>query len=89
MGKNYTAEDVDRVNNELPLMIKNRAHSTTLINLYYSEGDHTYKEHIVDLINDLRSADMHFTTTVDDYVNHMDNGFYFSKHLKNRFCQQE
>lgn len=89
MGKNYTSKDVERVNNELPLMIKNSAHSSTLINLFYSEGDHTYKEHIVDLINDLRLADIHFTTTVDDYVNHMDNGFYFSKHLKSRFCQQE
>lgn len=87
MGTNYKREDVDVLNSELPNMIKSNAHSSTLINLYYSQKDHTYQEHIVDLIKDLKSTDIHFTTTVDDYVKHTDNGYYFSDHLKKRFCQ--
>lgn len=87
MGTNFKREDVDVLNSELPNMIKSNAHSSTLINLYYSQKDHTYQEHIVDLIKDLKSTDIHFTTTVDDYVKHTDNGYYFSDHLKKRFCQ--
>ena len=87
MGKNYCKEDVERLNNELPTMIKNNAHSTTFVHLYYSEGDHTYQDHIIDLIKDLQSADIHISRTVDDYVNHDDNGLFFQKYLKERFIQ--
>ena len=87
MGKNYSPEDVKRVNEELPNMIKEKAHSETLVNLYYSEKDHTYEDHIVDLKQDLESAEIEFTVTTDDYVIHGENGIYFSEHLKKRFCQ--
>lgn len=85
MGKNYGPDDVKRVNDELPSMIKRMAHSDTLVNLYYSEKDHTYQDHIVDLKRDLDSAGIKYTITMDDYVKHSDNGFYFSNHLKKIF----
>ena len=87
MGAHYTEADVRKVNDELPNMIKEKAQSKTLINLYYSEKDHTYQEHIVDLKRDLEAAGIQYTVTKDDYVNHGDNGFYFSKYLKERFSQ--
>ena len=85
MGKNYTSVIVRKLNEELPLMIEDNAHSNTIINLYYSEKDNTYQKHIVYLMNDLKSAEIQYTTTIDDYVDHGDNGIYFSKHLKKRF----
>ncbi len=87
MGKDYTPDAVRKVNEVLPDMIKEKAHSTTLVNLYYSEKDHTYKDHIVDLKRDLDAADIKYTVTTDNYVIHDENGQYFSKHLKERFCQ--
>lgn len=86
MGKNYTSEDVRTVNEELPQMIRDKAHSATIVNLFYSEKDHTYREHIVDLKRDLEAAGISFTISLDDYVKHGDNGIYFSNHLKKRFC---
>lgn len=85
MGKNYGLDDVKRVNDELPNMIKEKAQSRTLINLYYSEKDHTYQDHIVDLKRDLDAASIQYTVTTDDYVNHGDNGIYFKEHLRRRF----
>lgn len=87
MGKHFTAEEVMRLNNELPDMIREKSHSSTVVNLYYSKRDNTYEKHIVDLKNDLSAAGIRYTTTEDEYVNHGDNGYYFSKHLKTRFCQ--
>lgn len=88
MGKNYGPEDVKRVNDELPNMIKDNAQSGTLINLYYSEKDHTYQDHIVDLKRDLDSAGIKYTITMDDYVKHSDNGIYFKEHLRRRFTDK-
>lgn len=88
MGKNYGPEDVKRVNDELPNMIKENANAGTLINLYYSEKDHTYQDHIVDLKRDLDSAGIKYTITTDDYVKHSDNGIYFKGHLRRRFTDK-
>ena len=85
MGKNYGPEDVKIVNDELPKMIREKSSSTSIINLYYSEKDYTYLDHIVDLKRDLDSAGIKYTVTTDDYVKHSDNGFYFKEHLKRRF----
>ena len=87
MGKHFTAKDVQKVNDELPNMIRQKRNSHTIVNLFYSEQDETYKKHIVDLKHELTAAEVQFTTTVDNYVNHGDNGLYFSKHLKSFFCQ--
>lgn len=89
MGKNYGPKEVEAVNDELPQMIKEKAHSETLINLYYSEKDHTYQDHIVDLKRDLDSAGIKYTITTDDYVKHSDNGFFFKGHLKQRFADNK
>ena len=85
MGKNYSPDDVKRVNDELPKMIREKARSRTLINLYYSEKDHTYQDHIVDLNRDLETAGIRYTVTTDDYEKHSDNGIYFKEYLKERF----
>lgn len=81
MGKNYGPDDVKKVNDELPNMIEEKSHSTTTINLFYSEKDLTYQKHIVDLMNDLSQAEISFSKTIDDYEKHGDNGFYFKDHL--------
>lgn len=87
MGKHFTDDDVQKLNDELPDMIRMKSHSSTIVNLYYSKKDNTYEKHIIDLKNDLSAAGIRYTTTEDDYVNHSENGIFFKKHLKRRFCQ--
>ena len=87
LGRKYKASDVEMLNEVLPEMIRQKAHSNTVINLFYSEQDSTYQDHIVDLKNDLEKSSIQYTVTTDDYIDHGDNGYYFSKHLKKRFCQ--
>lgn len=39
VGKHFTAEDVQRLNDELPDMIKQKHTTHTVVNLFYSEKD--------------------------------------------------
>lgn len=85
MGKNYDESDVKKLDDELPEMIRQKANSKTIINLFYSEKDPTYQKHIVDLKSDLERNLIKYTVKTDDYIDHGDNGIYFSAHLKEIF----
>lgn len=85
MGKNYDESDVKKLDDELPEMIRQKANSKTIINLFYSEKDPTYQKHIVDLKSDLERNSIKYTVKTDDYIDHGDNGIYFSAHLKEIF----
>ena len=85
MGKHYTGNSLKTLDNMVPNMIKEHALSKTIINLFYSEKEHTYEKHIVDLKKDLEESGIKYTVTTDDYTAHGENGIYFSAHLKRIF----
>lgn len=87
MGKNYSQTDIDKLNSMVPQMINDHAHTKTIVNLFYSEQDATYRMHIVDLKNDLENSSIRYTVTTDNYTVHGENGIYFSKHLKRIFSR--
>ncbi len=87
MGKNAGEKEVEMLNNMLPRMIKEHAHSTTKVHLCYSELEHTYQEHIVDLISDLEDSNISVSKKVDKYNSHGENGYYFSVYLKEHFLK--
>ena len=87
VGRHYDENDIKMVDDELPNMIRAKANSSTVIHLFYSEKDSTYREHIVDLMADLDSNGIKYTTTVDDYIKHGDNGIYFKQHLLRIFSK--
>ena len=85
MGKHYTGNSLKTLDNMVPNMIKEHALSKTIINCFYSEKEHTYEKHIVDLKKDLEESGIKYTVTTDDYTAHGENGIYFSAHLKRIF----
>lgn len=87
MGKHYTEDDLQTLDNMVPAMIREHAHAKTIINLFYSEKDHTYEKHIVDLKKDLEESSIKYTVTTDDYSAHGDNGIFFSAHIKRIFSR--
>lgn len=85
MGKNASEDEVAVLNNMVPNMIRQHAHTSTIVNLFYSEQDPTYRKHIVDLKSDLDKSSIQYTVTTDNYTDHGENGKYFSVHLKRLF----
>lgn len=53
------------------------------IYLHYSFNDHTYEEHIRDLLNDMRKKGIEVIEDIKDYVNHFDVSLYFPTFLFN------
>lgn len=85
MGETYGSSDVEKLNDMVPNMISKNKDSKTKVHLYYSKDEHTYNEHIIDLLQDFDRARISYDSTIDSYINHGENGVYFSKYLKEQF----
>lgn len=51
------------------------------IYLHYSSEEHTFKEHIADLLKDLRESKIEIETDEKKYKNHSDVGIHFPEYL--------
>lgn len=73
-------ESIDYLNELLPKKIKN---TTNEFNTYihFSKEEHTYKNHIKYLLNDLKESSKFIETDILHYKEHNDVGIYFSKYL--------
>lgn len=85
MGKKAGEQDVQKLDSIMPRILKEHAHTKTRIHLCYSKAEHTYRKHIVDLIEDLQKNDIKYVEKEDYYTDHADNGIYFSAYLKQYF----
>ena len=85
VGHTPTAEDVSRLNNVMREQLDLHKDSKTIIHLFYSQNEHTYQEHTIGLINDLKRNNIPFTETIENFSNHNDVGKYFSSFLKKNF----
>lgn len=85
MGKDADQADIDKLDAILPTQLHNHAGASTIIHLCYSKEEHTYPEHIVDLIEDLKKNNIPFVERIDSYTSHGENGIYFSAYLKSYF----
>lgn len=81
---NNTDAAVDELNNHLKRKISNI--KNTNVYLHYSINDHTYTEHIKDMIMDLKS-NTNLYEDVKNYVNHQDVSLYFPEYLKSTIEQ--
>lgn len=50
--------------------------------IHYSDQEHTYKEHIISLINDIKNKKIFIEEDIEHYTNHMDLVYYFPDFLK-------
>lgn len=82
LGDNNTDKDKDILNNKLKEAILNSQNLPNSVYIHYSKNEHTYKEHIEDLLKDLNNKNVPIIEDVEYYSNHMDLVFYFPKFLK-------
>lgn len=75
-GDNKDSYDI--LNKEVYNQIKRHTHSLTHIKLLYSKSEHTYEEHIKDLLVDLKEAKINCEEFVLNFNCHDDVGKYFA-----------
>jgi len=82
MGCEVSKENVERLNRIMPEQLQNYSGSNSMIHLLYSKDEHTYREHIVHLINDLDKNHISYDEKVESFKNHNDVGKYFISYIK-------
>lgn len=82
MGDCYSQNDINKLNEMMPNQIKNFKTSQSIIHLLYSKNEHTYDEHIVYLIEDLKRSDIKYLEIIENFDNHSEVGSYFIQYIK-------
>ncbi len=83
---NITSNNINYLNNLL------RNEITTSINrpkiyIHYSKKEHTYKEHIYNLVEDLKTNNYYLEEDIKDYELHSDVAKFFPTYINNVFTQ--
>ena len=87
-GKEQTENAVGELNNIMPKQLESHAGSKTVIHLLYSKEEHTYQEHTIGLINDLKKFNIPFIEIIESFPNHDDVGKFFSPYLKAELAKE-
>lgn len=69
LGENYTDEALVQLDNRLKQKIENSPNKP-IIYLHYSDSEHTFSEHIKDLISDLENVGISVIKDIDHYKTH-------------------
>ena len=75
-------EAKEKLNNRLRRKIAESSLIPKNLYIHYSKNEHTYKEHIEDMLADLKNAGVNVHEDVGVYTNHMDLVYYFPSYLK-------
>lgn len=73
---------ITELNNRLRRKLTTSNNKPTAIYIHYSDSEHTYKEHIADLINDIKENKIYLIEDIKHYTNHMDLVYYSPDFLK-------
>lgn len=68
-------------------ILKNEKCSSQHIYVHYSNQEHTYQEHVVHMLEDMRKCDYQIEEDVAGYTNHGDLSYYFPDFLKNMIAK--
>lgn len=79
---NDTAIARTKLNNRLKEKIANTVCLPQKVYIHYSTEEHTYKEHIADMLADLKARNIDVTEDIGNYTNHMDLVYHFPAFLK-------
>ena len=82
LGENYSENDFNSLNNMMHNQLEKFKNAQTLVHLLYSENEHTYREHIVFLLQDLARYKIPFVKTIEEFKEHNEVGAYFIPFLK-------
>lgn len=77
-----TAEDIAWLDSVAPRAVGECASPAPVVYLHYSDREHTYQEHIVDLLRDLRRRGVTVHEDVGSYEKHTDVSIYYVPYLQ-------
>ncbi len=72
----------ERLNNRLRTKIACAVCLPQKVYIHYSTEEHTYKEHIADMLADLKARNINVIEDIGNYTNHMDLVYHFPAFLK-------
>lgn len=84
LGENYTDDDVKQLDSMLPNMIRKNKGQKTKITKIYSKNEHTYPEHIVHMLKDLRDNGFEVEEHEMGFTSHSEVGKHFARYLADR-----
>ena len=87
-GREPSEDVIAELDKIVPKQLEVHAGSQTIVHLLYSKEEHTYKEHIADLINDLKNNNIPYTEKVEQFPNHDDVGDFFSPFVRTEITNE-
>lgn len=81
MGNDAGEEEVRKLNEVMRVHIRNHSDVKTIIYLIYSKNEHTYKDDIVGLLQQLKSCNYKIVEAEYNFSNHNDVGIYFKDYM--------
>ena len=72
---------ITKLNNKLKIEIQDYKDNNVKIYLHYSKNEHTYNDHIQDLIKYLKKYNYKLEENIEKYNNHGEVSYYFPKYL--------
>lgn len=88
IGNQENDEGLRILNNKLSRIIKEYNIENIKFIIHYSKNEHTYKEHIIYLLKDLKEKNTNILEDVEEYLNHEEVGEYFKSLLLRIFKEK-
>lgn len=82
MGENAGVKEQEILDSIMPELLTNKADSKTMIHLMYSKDEHTYNDHIADLVHDLDENGIKHTDKIESFKEHGEVGKFFIPWIK-------
>lgn len=79
-GGTPTAEDIAFLDAIVPRAVR-ECKTPPCVYIHYSDQEHTYQEHIADMLHDLKECGFPITEDVADYAKHTDVSLYYQPYL--------
>lgn len=82
LNNKINSESINKLNHRLRNKLTASKNKPSAIYIHYSDLEHTYKEHIVDLLSDIKKNNIPLKEDIKHYTNHMDLVYYFPDFLR-------
>ena len=84
-----TEEKIELIEHYLENRIKcNKYVNSQMVDIHYSNKEHTYGEHVVHILNNMKSCGYDVREDVADYENHSEISYYFPDFLKKKVMEE-
>ena len=82
LGEQWSMNDIDNLNSKLRSKLSENRDNNNRIHVHISDREHTYREHVKDMLTDLSEFGYLFDTEILHYMDHGEIVKYFPSYLK-------